>query len=204
MPFIMLMIGKLILNEEVGLRRILACLVGFAGTLLVIQPSFAAVGLHALWPLAVAVIFALFMMVTRQIAKETDPIGLQAVSGGMACVLLAPMLLIGDAFDIDGLQLVMPDLWISFLMVSIGVLGTGAHLLMTWSLRYAPAATLAPMQYLEIPVATLFGWVIFRELPNTMAAVGIGITVAAGLYVILREQSVARQAAKNPIPQSPA
>ncbi len=204
MPFIMLMIGKFILNEEVGLRRILACLVGFVGTLLVIQPSFAAVGLHALWPLAVAVIFALFMMVTRQIAKETDPIGLQAVSGGMACVLLAPMLLIGDAFDIDGLQLVMPDLWISFLMVSIGVLGTGAHLLMTWSLRYAPAATLAPMQYLEIPVATLFGWVIFRELPNTMAAVGIGITVAAGLYVILREQSVARQAAKNPIPQSPA
>ena len=60
------------------------------------------------------------------------------------------------------------------------------------------------MQYLEIPVATLFGWIIFKELPNTMAAVGIAITVAAGLYVILREQAVARQAAKNPIPQSPA
>ncbi len=204
MPFIMLLIGKFVLNEEVGFRRILACIVGFGGTLLVIQPSFAAVGVHALWPLAVAVIFAFFMMVTRQIAKETDPIGLQAVSGAMACALLAPVILIGDTFGIEGLQIVVPDLWISFLMFSIGVLGTGAHLLMTWSLRYAPAATLAPMQYLEIPVATLFGWVIFNELPNTMAAAGIAITMAAGLYVILREQAVARQAAKIPMPQSPA
>ena len=204
MPFIMLLIGKFVLKEEVGFRRILACMVGFVGTLLVIQPSFAAVGVHALWPLAVAVIFALFMMVTRQIAKETDPIGLQAVSGTMACALLAPVIVIGDALDIDGLQIVVPDLWISFLMFSIGLLGTGAHLLMTWSLRYAPAATLAPMQYLEIPVATLFGWIIFNELPNTLAATGIAITMAAGLYVILREQSMARQAAKIPIPQSPA
>jgi drug/metabolite transporter (DMT)-like permease len=204
MPFIMLLIGKFVLKEEVGFRRILACMVGFVGTLLVIQPSFAAVGVHALWPLAVAIIFALFMMVTRQIAKETDPIGLQAVSGAMACALLLPVILIGDALDIDGLQIVVPDLWISFLMFSIGLLGTGAHLLMTWSLRYAPAATLAPMQYLEIPVATLFGWIIFNELPNTLAATGIAITMAAGLYVILREQSMARQAAKIPIPQSPA
>ncbi|MEL0436188.1 DMT family transporter [Phycobacter sp. K97] len=204
MPFIMLLIGKFVLKEEVGFRRIFACMVGFVGTLLVIQPSFAAVGVHALWPLAVAVIFALFMMVTRQIAKETDPIGLQAVSGAMACALLAPVIVIGDALDIDGLQIVVPDLWISFLMFSIGLLGTGAHLLMTWSLRYAPAATLAPMQYLEIPVATLFGWIIFNELPNTLAATGIAITMAAGLYVILREQSMARQAAKIPIPQSPA
>ncbi|MEX5563193.1 DMT family transporter [Pseudophaeobacter sp. 1A16562] len=207
MPFIMLLIGKFILLEEVGIRRILACVVGFAGTLLVIQPSFAEVGLHALWPLAVAVIFALFMMVTRQIAKETDPISLQAVSGAMACVMLAPLLLLGDPLGVEGLQIVVPDLWTSFLMLGIGVLGTGAHLLMTWSLRYAPAATLAPMQYLEIPVATLFGWLIFIELPDGLAALGITITVAAGLYVILREQAVARQAAqssKAPVTQSPA
>lgn len=204
MPFLMLLIGKFVLKEDVGLLRILACIVGFGGTLLVIQPSFAAVGLHALWPLAVAVIFALFMMVTRQIAKETDPIGLQAVSGAMACALLTPILLVGDALDIAGLQIVQPDRGLLFLLASIGVLGTGAHLLMTWSLRYAPAASLAPMQYLEIPIATLFGWLIFAELPNTMAAAGIGITIAAGLFVILREQSLARRAAKGAIVQSPA
>ena len=48
------------------------------------------------------------------------------------------------------------------------------------------------MQYLEIPVATLFGWLIFRDLPNGLAALGIAVTVAAGLYVIWREQAIAR------------
>ena len=48
------------------------------------------------------------------------------------------------------------------------------------------------MQYLEIPVATLFGWLIFHDLPNGLAALGIGITIAAGLYVILHERANAR------------
>ncbi|MFT5744154.1 MAG: drug/metabolite transporter (DMT)-like permease, partial [Paracoccaceae bacterium] len=50
----------------------------------------------------------------------------------------------------------------------------------------------APMQYLEIPIATVIGWLIFRDLPNGLAAVGIVITVAAGLYVIVREQRLSR------------
>ncbi len=191
MPFILLMLGRYFLNEEVGSRRFAACVVGFVGTLLVIQPSFVEVGLPALLPLIVAVVFALFMLVTRKLAKETDPIALQAVSGVLASVLLLPALLIW----IDNpLQALTKDLDSStFLMLlAIGVIGTLAHLLMTWSLRYAPSTTLAPMQYLEIPVATLIGWLIFRDLPNGLAAVGIAITIAAGLYVILRERAIAR------------
>lgn len=190
MPFLMLLLGKYVLNEEVGGRRLMACVVGFVGTLLVIQPSFAEVGLPALWPLAVAVIFSLFMLVTRQIAKETDPVGLQAVSGVIAAVALVPALLIGEAFGLDALMLIKPSTHEWFLLGMIGILGTAAHLLMTWALRYAPSATLAPMQYLEIPVATGIGWLIFRDLPNSMATTGIIITVAAGLYVVLRERSL--------------
>jgi drug/metabolite transporter (DMT)-like permease len=189
MPFLMLLLGKYVLNEEVGGRRLMACVVGFVGTLLVIQPSFAEVGLPALWPLAVAVIFSLFMLVTRQIAKDTDPIGLQAVSGVMAMIVLAPALLIGEVFGLDALTLIKPSTHEWILLGLIGILGTAAHLLMTWALRYAPSATLAPMQYLEIPVATGIGWLIFRDLPNAMATTGIIITVAAGLYVVLREHS---------------
>jgi drug/metabolite transporter (DMT)-like permease len=51
------------------------------------------------------------------------------------------------------------------------------------------------MQYLEIPFATFFGWLIFRDLPNGLAAIGIVITIAAGLYVVMRERKVARLAA---------
>ncbi|HBS49453.1 MAG TPA: EamA/RhaT family transporter [Rhodobacteraceae bacterium] len=196
MPFIMLILGHFVLKEEVGGRRIAACVVGFVGTLLVIQPSFRDVGWPALWPLAVAITFALFILVTRQIARETDPVGLQTVSGVLATVLLAPLVLLGEMTGAPVLDPVMPDGREAALLLAIGLLGTVAHLLMTWSLRFAPAATLAPMQYLEIPIATLIGWLIFHDLPDGLAALGICITVAAGLYVVLRERALARRAAR--------
>lgn len=192
MPFIMLLLGKYVLNEEVGFRRLAACAVGFSGTLMVIQPSFSEVGWPALLPLVVAITFALFMLTTRQIAKETDPIGLQAVSGVMATVFLMPLVYLSQNAGIPALTIVTPSTLDWWLLLSIGVLGTIAHLMMTWSLRFAPSATLAPMQYLEIPVATLIGFIVFSDLPNGLAAVGILITVAAGLYIILRERATAR------------
>lgn len=200
MPFIMLLLGKFILNEEVGLRRVGACVVGFAGTLMVIQPSFVAVGWPALLPLVVAIVFSLFMLTTRQIAKDIDPISLQAVSGVMAVGFLLPLTLIGNTQGVSVLALIAPNGYQLFLLAAIGLLGTVAHLLMTWSLRFAPSATLAPMQYLEIPVATFFGWLIFSDLPNGLAAAGICVTIAAGLYIILRERAIAARSGPSSEP----
>ena len=195
MPFIMLLLGKYILGADVGARRLIACIVGFIGTLLVVQPSFADVGWPALLPMVVAVNFSFFMLITRQIAKETNPIGLQAVSGVMAVGIMVPALAITAGMGIDALTLIAPTGFEWSMLGAIGVLGTLAHLLMTWSLRYAPSATLAPMQYLEIPFATILGWLIFNDLPNGLAAVGIAITISAGLYIIYREQKIAPGAA---------
>ncbi len=191
MPFIMLILGHFVMGEEVGIHRMLACAVGFIGTLLVIQPNFVAVGAPALLPLGVAVIFALFMLVTRKIARALDPIKLQAISGMQATVLLVVVVMLRP--DLAGsapLVLAASSLW---LLAALGLLGTMAHLFMTWSLRFAPASTLAPMQYLEIPFGTAIGWLIFADLPNGLAAIGICITVAAGLYIILRERRLAKQ-----------
>ncbi len=189
MPFIMLVLGKYVLDEEVGIRRLMACVVGFAGTLMVIQPSFAEVGAPALLPLGVAVIFALFMLVTRQIAKDTDPIGVQAVSGVIGSAFIAVALFVGQSLSWPALSLASPDNSYWGLLVAIGVIGTAAHLLMTWSLRYAPSSTLASMQYLEIPIAALIGWLVFGDWPNGLAALGICVTMAAGLYVVFRERA---------------
>lgn len=195
MPFILLIAGHFLAREEVGIRRFAACIAGFAGTLMVIQPSFAEVGAPALLPLIVAFAFAGYMMVTRLIAKETDPIGIQCVSGWMAVAVLAAIWALTDPSLSPALAVVRPGWGEAGLLLCIGAIGTLAHLLMTWSLRYAPSATLAPMQYLEIPIATIIGWIAFRDLPNGLAALGIAITVGAGLYIVFREQRIARQAA---------
>ncbi len=202
MPFIMLLLGRFILGEEVGQRRIIACCVGFLGTLMVMQPSFAEVGWPALLPVGVAIDFAFFMLVTRQLARSVDPVALQMVSGLFACAFLLPLfpLLSG----LPGFALSWPDATGWTLALLMGALGTAAHLLMTWALRFAPSATLAPMQYLEIPVAALLGWLIFREFPNGLALAGIGVTIAAGLYVIYREHAISRSVPSTPPPAPPA
>ena len=64
-PFILLFLGRFLLGETVGRDRIIACVLGFGGCLLVIKPSFAEVGLFALLPIAVAVAFSTFMLITR-------------------------------------------------------------------------------------------------------------------------------------------
>ena len=194
MPFIMLLLGWFYLGEEVGPRRLGACAVGFAGTLMVVQPSFAEVGWPALLPLAVAVVFAFFMLVTRKIARDTDPVALQGATAILALPVLLPLAFLPVAEDLPLVGWITPQGWDVALFVLLGVTGSAAHLFMTWSLRFAPSATLAPMQYLEIPVATLAGLMIFGDLPDGLAALGIVVTIAAGLYIVARERAVSRAA----------
>jgi len=87
-PFLLLLLAWLILKEHIGPHRLSACAVGFVGTLFVIQPSFTDVGAVALLPLIVAVAFAGFMIVTRQLTANSDPITLQTVSGAMSLIVL--------------------------------------------------------------------------------------------------------------------
>ena len=198
MPFIMLLLGRFVLGEEVGPHRLGACAVGFLGTLLVVQPNFLSVGAPALLPMAVAVFFSLFMLVTRAMAKDVDAVGLQAASGLIATPLIGAGMLLWPDSTIFAAPEIAPVHW--RLLLWMGALGALAHLMMTWSLRYAPSATLAPMQYLEIPVSVFLGWWAFSQLPNQTASLGIAITVAAGLYVIARERRIATRPVPPPAP----
>ena len=198
MPFITLFLGRFVLGEDVGSRRMIACCVGFVGTLMVMQPSFAEVGWPALLPVVVAIDFAFFVLATRQLAKEVDAVSLQAVSGVIACALLIPLLAVLAPIDVPGFAVAMPDPVSMWLLAAMGLLGTCAHLMMTWSLRFAPSATVAPMQYLEIPIAALLGWLIFKDFPNGLALAGILVTIASGLYVIYREHALIRSAQRLP------
>lgn len=188
-PFILLLLGKIFLHEKVGPHRLSACAVGFIGTLWVIQPNFAIFGLPALLPAVSAVFFALYILVVRAMAKDLDPQAAQTICGLQACVILLPILIWGPTAS---LSLIRTDATTTLLLAALGAVGCFSHLCMGWSLRFAPSATLAPMQYLEIPVSALIGWLIWGSWPNGLAAIGIAITIAAGLYIILRERAISR------------
>ena len=190
-PFILLFMGKFLFGEIVGRDQIIACVLGFGGCLLVIKPSFAEVGLVALLPIAVAFAFSTFMLITRSIAKECDPISLQATSGTVStAMLLLIWLLAGNDASYDFAIIVPATERLGWLLFAIGALGTAGHLCMTVALRFAPSATLAPLQYIEIPVATFLGWLFFREFPDGLAALGIMITMGAGVFVVMSERQM--------------
>ncbi|SFO12868.1 EamA domain-containing membrane protein RarD [Cohaesibacter marisflavi] len=203
-PILMLLVGHVVMKEVVGPHRIMAALVGFAGTLMVVQPNFMEVGLNALWPVGVAFTFVIFMLATRQTSRGIDPVTVQVLSAVIALVIVAvPILLLnGDGFEAFDLKSPSREEWL--FLVGAGVIGSLGHLLMTAAVHLAPSATLAPMQYLEIPFATFIGWLIFSDLPNSLAAWGIAVTVAAGLYIIYREQKALNESRRQSAIELPA
>jgi drug/metabolite transporter (DMT)-like permease len=65
--------------------------------------------------------------------------------------------------------------------------GTAGQALVTSALRYAPVALLAPFEYSQLVLATLFGWLIFSDLPSLQTLIGAVFICCAGLYTFYRE-----------------
>jgi drug/metabolite transporter (DMT)-like permease len=197
-PFILLVLGSLIFGDHVGPRRIAACAVGFGGALLVIQPSLAVFGLVALWPLGTAFFFAFYMLVTRAISAYMHPVAMQFHTSWTGLLLCLPVMLVANGSDIGPLDPVWPDglnwLW----LFGVGFWAAVSHMSMTYALKYAPSATLAPLHYSEIVVAVALGYLIFGDFPNPLTWTGIAIIVASGLYIIHRERLSARALATAP------
>ncbi|OED42005.1 hypothetical protein AB833_08250 [Chromatiales bacterium (ex Bugula neritina AB1)] len=192
-PFIVLLFGKFYLGEDVGPRRIGACFVGFVGVLFVIQPSFAAFGAVALIPLGTAVAFAFYILVTRGLSRQMHPVALQFHTGLVASLFCTPVLILAQGSGSELFDPVWP-IGIAWLwLLGAGFFATVSHMMMTYALSLAPSATLAPLQYFELPVATLFGYLVFHDFPNALSLMGIAIIIGAGLYMIHRERITARQ-----------
>jgi len=199
-PFILLALGFLLFGDQVGPRRILASVIGFLGALLVIQPNFAIFGAIALYPLATAGFFAVYMLLTRRIARDHPPESMQFHTAWMGMALMVPVLALGHGADLPLLQLSNPPLAVWGQLAGLGLAATVSHIAITYALRYAPSATLAPLHYLEIVNAALFGWLFFGDWPNPMSWAGIVVIVASGLYIIARERHLARAARRQAPP----
>ncbi len=193
-PFIILALGAVLFGDLVGPRRIAAAVVGFVGALLVIQPNFAEFGAVALFPLGTALFFALYMLVTRRISREVDPEPMQFHTAWIGVLLFAPVLALGALGEVEVLALSNPEGVVWLQLCCVGLAASVAHMAITYALRYAPSATLAPLHYLEIVTAVLFGYLFFGDWPNPLSWAGIMVITGSGLYIIARERHLARAA----------
>jgi drug/metabolite transporter (DMT)-like permease len=194
MPFILMFLGKFIFGNPVGPRRIAASTVGFIGALFIIQPSLSAYGLTALFPLGCALSFSFYEIATQAMSNRVHPVTMQlhtSIAGALICL---PLLWALDGSGIGELDPVTPDLANWLWLFGVGFWASVSHLCMTMAMRHAPAATLAPLHYLELPMAVFLGFAIFGDFPNALTWVGISIIVSSGLYIIHRERVTQSQA----------
>jgi drug/metabolite transporter (DMT)-like permease len=199
-PFILLILGFLIFGDQVGRRRIAACAVGFCGALLVIQPSLAAFGLVALWPLATAFLFAFYMLVTRAISAWMHPVTMQFHTSWTGLLMCLPVMILANGTGIPSLDPIWPEGWNWLWLGGVGFWAAVSHMCMTYALKYAPSATLAPLHYSEIVTAVILGYLIFDDFPNAMTWAGIAVIVSSGLYIIHRERLAAQLKRLTPAP----
>ncbi|MBC7478439.1 MAG: DMT family transporter [Pseudorhodobacter sp.] len=201
MPFILMFEGWLIFGNPIGKRRIYASIVGFAGAMLVIQPSLDHYGLVALFPLGCALSFSVYEMATQAMSNRIHPVTMQlhtSIAGALICL---PLLWLFNGSGLSELDPVTPDALNWLWMFGVGFWAAISHLSMTVAMKYAPASTLAPLHYLELPMAVFLGYAIWGDFPNWLTWCGITLIVGSGLYIIAHEhQSNQRHPMPPPMP----
>lgn len=192
-PMILTILGGLLLGEKVGWRRYLACLIGFIGAMIVVRPSFQELGWVAILPLGTALTFAFYLLLTRYLAQLEDPLAMQGFAGLFGGLFVGAALWLGYGTGSAVFDPIWPDMHGWILMAGVGVMATISHLFLVFAFRNAPASVLAPLQYLEIVSATIFGYLVFGDFPDTLKWLGISIIIGSGLFILWRERLTARE-----------
>jgi drug/metabolite transporter (DMT)-like permease len=188
-PIIMTLMSIALGIERVGWRRWGAILVGFAGVLLIVQPSAEGFNVYAGIALIAAVLVAARDLVTRRIGGDIPSI----------VVALSTTMAVGIAGFV--IALVKGDAWADFfigemnLLLVAAVLVTFGNLSIVMAFRNTDVSIVSPFRYIIVVFAIVLGYLFFDELPDIFALVGIALIAGSGLYTIHRENRVRRSIA---------
>jgi drug/metabolite transporter (DMT)-like permease len=181
-PLLIAALSGPILGEKVGWRRWAAIAIGFVGVLIILQPGVRVFEIEALVPLAAALMFALYGLLTRYAARKDDAATSFFWTGTIGAVV---MTVIGGWFwePMSG-----PDwVWMAVLCVT----GVAGHWLLIKVYEVAEASAVQPFAYLQLVFASALGLLVFGETLRTNVVIGGGLVVAAGLFTLWRARAKA-------------
>ncbi len=178
MPILITLLAIPILGEKVGLHRGLAIVIGLAGVMIVLRPGQEPLSLGHLSALAAALLGAMTSVIVRKIGHDERSVVLMLypmVANFVVMALALPFVYVPVPIEHMGMMGAM-----ALLSLLAGMLTIAAY-------RRAPAIIVAPMQYSQIIWAILYGFFIFNEEVDFWTAVGTAVIIAAGVYIVLRE-----------------
>ena len=178
-PLFATALSALLLGEYVGPRRWACVFAACIGALIVIRPGLGIMQWAALFPLGAACSYALYQIATRQLSQSDPPLTslfYTVAVGAPATTLLMPLVWVAP----DGIT------WL--LMAGMGLLGGLSHFTLIKAFTAAPVAVVTPFNYTNLIWATILGYFVFNELPDSWTILGAAIIIASGLYAFFREQ----------------
>ncbi len=174
-PLIIVALSGPVLGEKVGLARWIAIAVGLFGVLIILQPGQGVFSAAALLPLASALMFAFYSLLTRRATQSEDAFLSLFWSGILGAALMTPV----------GLWFWQPMTGPDWLWMALyGALAVFANWLLIKCYDVAEASAVQPFAYLQIVFVSLVGIVIFDETLKSSVAIGAAIVVVAGLVAL--------------------
>ena len=179
-PILIALISTLLLGERLDGARWIAIAAGFGGVLFIVRPFSAAFHPAMLASLVNAMIYAVFMLMTRRLAAYETPETIQYLPAVGAAIVLTPFAIAGWEWPDTALEWTVACL--------LGVFGAVGHYFLAAAHRYARASVLAPFQYQQVVYMALFGYLVFGDVPAPAVWLGALIVVTSGLYLFHRER----------------
>lgn len=186
-PVVATVLSVIWLKERLGWLGWLAVVLGFAGVLLVVQPSGEfSIGLY--YALIAGVFYGIFLAATRWAAGSGPPLAQLCAQTTFGCIFLMPFA-IAQLVTMD-LNEISPTA--SLLVIAMAVTSTTANLLSIVALKNASAGFLAPIVYLQVVFATIISWWFFKDTPNSLALIGLVVIIFSGALKIPESVKQAR------------
>ncbi|ANY21360.1 Riboflavin transporter [Tsuneonella dongtanensis] len=182
-PIITAALAPLVLRERTGPATWAACLVAFAGVLIVLRPNLAPLGIAALLPLVSAFAMSALFMANRSVAGSASALAMQAVLALIAAPILILAAAAGHASGLPALAISTPSLEVVAKCAFVALSASSAHWLIYLGTTRAGASRIAPMTYVQLLVATALGWWWFGDRPDAMAVGGAALIIGAGLLL---------------------
>ncbi|MFO1324040.1 MAG: DMT family transporter [Burkholderiales bacterium] len=183
-PILIVLLSMPVLGERPTRARWAAALVGFSGVLVLLRPGSSVLHPAVVLILGAAACNALYQLLTRKLPGDSAYTTLfySALAGAVGLTVALPW-----AFDGAGLS------WSDAgLLLAMGLFAGLAHFLLITSFMMVPASLLTPFTYANLLWATLFGYVVFGQLPDRWSALGMAIIVGSGVMLALLERRRAR------------
>jgi drug/metabolite transporter (DMT)-like permease len=178
-PFIVTALAVFFLGEQIGLKRWIAVCLGFVGTLIIIRP-----GLNAFHPaiflsLVSAAAFAIRQIISRRLSGTDSTVTTVAYTALTAALILSlplPFIWRGPS-----------DSWQLLMMVAVAFIASCGELSMIKALDLGEATVLSPLQYTLIVWSTIWGFLVFAQVPDGWTFAGTAVIVASGIYSLYHE-----------------